>query len=100
MMRRIILAAVVLGAGWLSSSPLRAQVSAQRLLNAAQESHNWLHYNGTYASHRYSTLNQITPANAKNLELKWMYQARLAGTWQATPLVVDGIMYVTQRTND
>ena len=45
-------------------------------------------------------LNQITPANANNLELKWMYQAAVAGAWQTTPLVVDGIMYVTQRPND
>ncbi len=40
------------------------------------------------------------PANAKNLELKWMYQAAVAGAWQTTPLVVDGVMYLTQRPND
>jgi alcohol dehydrogenase (cytochrome c) len=82
------------------SSPLNAQVTDRRLTNAAQEPQNWLTYSGTYFSQRYSTLNQITPANAKNLELKWMHQTRLAGTWQATPLVVDGVMYVTQRVND
>ena len=36
----------------------------------------------------------------KNLELKWMYQAAVAGAWQTTPLVVDGVMYLTQRPND
>ena len=43
---------------------------------------------------------QITPANVKNLELKWMLPNQVFGAWQSTPLVVDGIMYVTQRPND
>jgi alcohol dehydrogenase (cytochrome c) len=51
-------------------------------------------------SNRYSPLNQITTANAKSLEQKWMYQGGTMGPWQATPLVVDGIMYLTQRPNE
>ena len=69
-------------------------------LNAASEPQNWLIYSGGYFSNRYSPLTQITPANVKNLELKWMYQAAVAGAWQTTPLVVDGVMYLTQRPND
>jgi alcohol dehydrogenase (cytochrome c) len=76
------------------------QVGADRLLNAAKEPRNWLIYSGGYFSNRYSGLTQITPANVKNLEMKWMYQAAVAGGWQVTPLVVDGIMYFTQRPND
>src|SRR5579872_3488935 len=79
---------------------VQAQVSTDRLLNAAREAQNWLIYSGGYFSNRYSALTQITPANAKNLELKWMYQAAVAGAWQTTPLVVDGVMYLTQRPND
>ena len=79
---------------------LHAQVTSDRLLNASREPGNWLTYSGGYFSQRYSGLTQITPANAKNLELKWIYQAGVAGAWQATPLVVDGVMYVTQRPND
>ncbi len=75
-------------------------VSYQRLLNAAREPQNWLTYSGTYFSQRYSLLDQINPSNARDLELKWMYQASVSGAWQATPLVVDGIMYVSQRPND
>src|ERR671932_1347282 len=78
----------------------QAQVGYDRLVNAAKEARNWLTYSGGYFSNRYSGLTQITPANVKDLELKWMYQAAVAGGWQATPLVVDGIMYVTQRPND
>ncbi|HVY34049.1 MAG TPA: PQQ-dependent dehydrogenase, methanol/ethanol family [Caulobacteraceae bacterium] len=78
----------------------QAQVTPERLVNAGQEPANWLTYSGTYAGDRYSTLDQITSANVKNLELKWVYQGAVAGGWQTSPLVVDGIMYITQRPND
>ena len=89
MTRRTLFAMMLLSA--LSGGPyiLHAQVTVQRLLNAAKEPQNWLTYSGTYFSQRYSTLNQITPLNAKNLEQKWVYQTQLMGNWQATPLVVD-----------
>ena len=51
-------------------------------------------------SQRYSTLTQITPQNVKNLELQWMFQARSLEKFEATPLVVDGIMYTVQAPND
>ncbi|HZR24175.1 MAG TPA: PQQ-dependent dehydrogenase, methanol/ethanol family [Vicinamibacterales bacterium] len=82
------------------SVSLHAQVTPDRLQNAAREAKNWLLYSGGYFSNRYSPLTQISPANVKNLELAWMYQAAVAGAWQTTPLVVDGIMYLTQRPND
>jgi alcohol dehydrogenase (cytochrome c) len=101
MARRGAFALFVLAIG-LMSYRLSAQsaVTYDRLLNAAKEPHNWLTYGGDYFSHRYSPLTQITPANVKSLNLAWMYQSPIAGSWQATPLVVDGIMYLTQRQND
>jgi alcohol dehydrogenase (cytochrome c) len=75
-------------------------VGYDRLLNAAKEPQNWLTYGGDYFSHHYSGLTQITPANVKALNLAWVYQSPLTGSWESTPLVVDGIMYVTQRPND
>src|SRR3982751_3124747 len=83
-----------------ASSGVRAQVTSDRLVNAAKEARNWLIYSGGYFSQRHSALTQITPANVRNLELKWIYQAAAAGAWQTTPLVVDGVMYLTQRPND
>ena len=82
--------------------PLRidAQVTSQRLAAAASEPQNWLTYSGNYASTRFTPLAQITPANVKNLKLQWVYQSPVAGNWQTTPLVVDGVMYLTQRLND
>ena len=79
---------------------LLAQVSNERLLRAADEPHNWMMYSGTYASQRYSTLSQIAPANVKNLEQKWIFQAESLEKFETTPLVVDGIMYITQAPSD
>jgi alcohol dehydrogenase (cytochrome c) len=86
----------------LLSYSLQAQtpVGYERLLNAAKEPQNWLIYGGDYFSNRYSPLTQITPANVRNLNLAWVYQSPVAGSWQSTPIVVDGIMYLTQRPND
>jgi alcohol dehydrogenase (cytochrome c) len=58
-------------------APLLAQqVSFDRLLRADREPQNWLSYSGTIFNQRYSLLTQVTPANVKNLELQWVWQAR------------------------
>jgi alcohol dehydrogenase (cytochrome c) len=83
------------------SVPLVAQqVTSTRIERAAAEPQNWLTYNGGYFSQRYSPLTEITATNVGNLELKWMVQNQVFGAWQSNPVVVDGIMYVTERPND
>jgi alcohol dehydrogenase (cytochrome c) len=79
---------------------LHAQVTHDRLLNAAKEPQNWLTYSGGFAGQRYSTLSQITPENVKDLTLQWAFQQRSTEKFEATPLVVDGVMYLTQAPND
>ena len=86
--------------GLLIADGLAAQVPFARLREAASEPHNWLTYSGGYFSQRYSTLDQITAANVGDLELQWVYQTPVFGPWQSTPIVVDGVMYLTQRPND
>ena len=79
---------------------LSAQVTFDRILNAGKEPQNWLTYSGGVSSQRYSTLNQITPDNVKNLELQWIFQSRSLERYEATPLVVDGVMYTVQNPDD
>src|SRR5262245_26655662 len=79
---------------------LSAQVSGDRLVRAAQEPANWLTYSGSYSGQRYSPLTQINASNVKSLEFKWMLQNQVFGSWESSPLVVDGIMYLTERPND
>src|ERR1700722_11781760 len=77
-----------------------AQVSFDRLVHAAGTPQDWLNYSGGYLSQRYSPLDQITPGNVGNLEQKWIFQARSLEKFEATPLVVDGVMYTVQAPND
>jgi alcohol dehydrogenase (cytochrome c) len=84
----------------LVGGTLTAQVSFDRIVNANKEPQNWLTYSGNMMSQRYSPLAQITPQNVKNLEQKWVFQARSLEKFEATPLVVDGIMYTVQAPND
>jgi alcohol dehydrogenase (cytochrome c) len=79
---------------------LVAQVSYERLALAAREPQNWLMYSGTYMSQRYSALDQIAPGNVRTLEQKWVFQAESLQKFETTPLVLDGIMYLTQPPND
>ena len=97
---RSLVALAVVAAGAAAVAPVQAQVTADRVRRASDEPQNWLTYSGTYASQRHSLLRQIDPGNVKNLELKWVLPNQVFGAWQATPLVVDGVLYVTQRPND
>jgi alcohol dehydrogenase (cytochrome c) len=81
------------------SSFSNAQLSYERILNAQDEPQNWLTYNGGYMAQRHSLLDQINKNNVENLELKWVLQNQVFGAWQSNPIVVDGIMYVTERPN-
>ncbi|HLY15713.1 MAG TPA: PQQ-dependent dehydrogenase, methanol/ethanol family [Bryobacteraceae bacterium] len=56
---------------------------------------NWLTYAGDYAGHRHSPLAQITSGNVGSLVSSWVYHVDGATHLEATPLVYDGVMYVT-----
>lgn len=90
---------VVVACGAVGAS-LSAQVSFERLRDARSAPADWLTYSGSYFSQRYSGLTQVTPSNVDDLRLQWVYQTPVSGPWQVTPLVVDGVMYLTQRPND
>ncbi|MEP6754322.1 MAG: PQQ-binding-like beta-propeller repeat protein, partial [Chthonomonadales bacterium] len=71
-------------------------VTPARILHAENEPENWLTFNGTYRSNHYTRLNQITPENVKNLQLKWIFQTHWLDPYEATPIVADGVLYTTQ----
>ena len=74
-------------------------VTASRLRNAGAEPQNWLTYWGDLRGTHYSGLKQISPANAGSIKSVWTHQ--LGGnTVETTPLVVDGIMFVTGPLNN
>lgn len=73
-----------------------AQVSFDRIRDSASAPGDWLTYSGNYSAHRFSPLAQITPANVGALKPIWVYQVKDRGTIETTPIVADGVMYVTE----
>jgi alcohol dehydrogenase (cytochrome c) len=55
----------------------------------------WPTYHGDYSGRRHSTLSEITPQNVGQLTLAWTFQTGVADSIKATPLVYNGIAYVT-----
>ena len=77
-----------------------AEVTTQRLNNSAKEPQNWLTYSGDYKAWRYSTLDQINKSNVKKLRPVWIHQnGKLEGGYSPTPLIADGVMYLTSPWN-
>ncbi|MBA2356511.1 MAG: PQQ-binding-like beta-propeller repeat protein [Acidobacteria bacterium] len=56
---------------------------------------DWPTYNGDPGGNRYTSLTQIDPSNVSRLAPQWLFSVPDAGTLQVTPVVVDGIMYVS-----
>ena len=69
-------------------------VSAEDLL-AKPVGANWISYNGDYTGRRYSRLNEIKPENVAQLRAAWVFHPGNSERLEATPVVVNGIMYVT-----
>ena len=81
----------------LSVSLSQAQVSYERIRHAEREPQNWLTYSGNYQSQRFSPLAQINTTNVARLKPAWVYQMRDPGKVEATPLVVDGVIYLSEK---
>jgi len=72
-----------------------APVDGARIANADAEPGNWLSYGRTYSEQRYSPLAKINDKNANQLGLAWFADLDTNRAQEATPLVVDGVMYIT-----
>jgi quinohemoprotein ethanol dehydrogenase len=82
------------------SSPQRIKsitsaIDGDAIIANAKTTKDWLSYGLDYSESRYSKLSQINTESVKNLGLKWTYSLESLRGVEATPLVVDGIMYVT-----
>ena len=73
----------------------RADVSSARLLAADRDPGNWLSHGRTYSEQRFSPLKDITDKNVAQLGLAWSYDLDTRRGQEATPLVIDGVMYFT-----
>ncbi|CAD5374817.1 Pyrrolo-quinoline quinone [Rubrivivax sp. A210] len=76
-----------------------APVDDARLRAAAGERGNWLSYGRDYSNQRFSPLAQINRETVAGLAPRWIYQAGVAASFQATPIVADGVMYLAMPFN-
>ncbi len=56
---------------------------------------NWTSYNGDYTGQRYSSLSQINRDNVGRLRAQWVFHSRNSQRLEVTPVVINGVMYVT-----
>ncbi|HEX3754726.1 MAG TPA: PQQ-binding-like beta-propeller repeat protein [Rhizomicrobium sp.] len=82
----------------LLSTCLVAGLSAGVLAQTAyppQPGADWPIYGGSYNNQRYSSLKQVTPANAHNLVTKWVYHVDGLHGLEGVPVVANGVMYIS-----
>jgi PQQ-dependent dehydrogenase (methanol/ethanol family) len=70
-------------------------VTNARLVDAAREPESWLTHGGDYAEQRFSALSEIDESNVEELGLAWSFDLETERGVEATPLVADGVMYVS-----
>ena len=74
-------------------------VTQDMLSRAGGDANNFLHTNGNYAQTRYYPASQINTSNVKNLRPAWIFQTEIVESQETTPIVVNGIMYITTSFN-
>jgi alcohol dehydrogenase (cytochrome c) len=77
------------------TAPATTSVSQDLLNKAAGDSANFLQTNGNYAQTRFHPAKQITTGNVKGLHVAWLFQTDILDTLETSPIVVNGVMYVT-----
>src|ERR1700730_11501795 len=112
MNRFSIVCATLFGVAGLLTGPVSAQetkqetksasgqakvspVTQQQLNAADKNTTNFLLTNGNYAQTRFHPARQIERGNVKNLHVAWIFQTDVKESLETSPIVVDGVMYVT-----
>ena len=76
-----------------------ATVTQDMMNRAGADANNFLHTNGNYAQTRYYPASQINTSNVKNLRPAWIFQTEIVESMETSPLVINGVMYVTTSFN-
>lgn len=92
--KSLLAAALVLGLAQGASA-----ASWSDLTKAGEDGSNWLVYGGDLGQMRFSPNDEINSSNVKDLEVKWIFQTGVLGSFENTPVVQDGVMYVTTPHN-
>ncbi len=76
-----------------------ATVTQDMMNRAGADANNFLHTNGNYSQTRYYPASQINTSNVKNLRPAWIFQTEIVESMETSPLVINGVMYVTTSFN-
>lgn len=79
----------------VAAAPTVAAVDTGRIMNAAEEPEMWLTYGGSYDETRHSSLASVNGDTIQDLGVSWVYTMDKPRGAEATPIVVDGVMYVS-----
>ncbi len=74
-------------------------VTQDMLSRAAGDGNNFLHTNGNYSQTRYYPARQINTDNVGDLRPAWIFQTEIVESLETSPIVVEGVMYVTTSFN-
>jgi alcohol dehydrogenase (cytochrome c) len=74
-------------------------ITAEQLQAGTTNQSQWLMFGGDYSARRHSPVTQITPQNVNRLVQQWTFQTGTLGMFETTPLVYDGVLYVTGPNN-
>jgi alcohol dehydrogenase (cytochrome c) len=81
----------------LANTHLSINVSSERIRSAGSRPDEWLTYSGSLDGRHYTPLTEINNANVSHLRLLWIQQFdNIDPTVEATPLVVDGTIFITE----
>ena len=87
------------GLGVVVAAPAEPHPDSRRIEQAAADAGNWLTYGRDYGNQRFSPLQQINEHTVGRLAPRWIYQTGTSASFQATPLVIDGVMYLAMPFN-
>ena len=93
--KQLIATTLSIGLVTAATSTFAAEITDARLQDANKDSANWMLHGRDYTNQRFSPLSQINNRNVKKLVPKWIYQTGISATFQTTPLVADGVMYLS-----
>jgi alcohol dehydrogenase (cytochrome c) len=87
---------------WLNNKSIgrgMGPVTSSNLIDGTSDASMWLQYGGNYSNYRHSPITSLNPENAQSLSLAWAFPTGTRGQFAASPIVYDGIMYLTSSYN-